>query len=80
MIFDNFLFVFSIVSLLVLFLSDIRWLHFCGGSRWENNVHIRNGISPLGPVTGWFDKRSVASSAVLSLTCHNPDRYIYFNR
>lgn len=60
----------NIITLFSLFLSDIRWLHFCGCSRWENNVHIRNSISPLGPVAGWFDKLNVTSSGMLALMCH----------
>lgn len=40
----------------LLFVSDIRWLHFCGCSRWEDHVHIRNSLSALGSVTGGFDK------------------------
>lgn len=37
------------------------------------SVHL--GLSQVGSAN-----KRVASSAVLSLTCHSPDMYIYFNR
>ncbi|KAG8010374.1 Single-minded-like protein 1-A [Nibea albiflora] len=49
----------SYLKMRIVFPEDVRWLYFCGCSRWKDNVHIRNSIRSLGPVAGWFDEQHV---------------------
>lgn len=32
--------------------ADAGWLHLCGGARWQNHVHLGDGIGASGPESG----------------------------
>ena len=34
--------------------ADLRWIHFRGGTRWQNIVYIRNSIRPSRALTSKF--------------------------